>query len=598
MIGLGGTGKSTSLLTLWKNSVCGYSLSRPVVLYIPLYSFDGRADFIQRRLLSQLKFDEKTTSIADAQKKLCELLNIKRENSAPDYLLLLDGWNEASGDTSPLRREITELAVLNGVQIILTSRTDTFKLFSSKVELLPLERGQINAFLLEKNAPVPNDEATMKLLANPMLLSIYCKTNELGGAETWNAQTSEELLAVYMRVLLTAHDRSEAAEHDEQADYALNVLLPLISGYLNKSKKYFLTTEELYGLASRSFSMLKSRAFIKAYPQYTGKTKEIAGEVQNAEEWFGNIINVLLVKKFALLASDTQGRYRFSHQFFQEGLAEMSKKNRSAEARAKTRVYFPVLCCSLAAVVLLAIGAAKLISSIPGQAPLPTPTPTAEPYPAAGEETVELKNAATYAVLCLGKIELLFVERQAIQEYMDDELCGGAMSAYNSLVARIEQGQKNINGITVEHNGVEDALEALAGSRAPFSLTTLKSLYDMPAECKSETLMLMELWEAYYSPENIRPSEDKRKVSEICEELTANEAAIAYISARDMALCAPPDIKSMFTEAFSTAYVIGNAMLTQRTDESTQTLLTALNQQRRNILRDLNELGFQIPIYE
>ena len=142
LLGGGGTGKTTTLLRIACGQDRRYTPASAAVYYISLYGYrDKEQNYICDRLLESLKFKPHTDSMESARRELIQLLD---RPAGGRTLLLLDGLNEASGDTGPLLEEIARFSGLAGVQIILTSRTDPGLAGYRKLTLCRLEQEEVN----------------------------------------------------------------------------------------------------------------------------------------------------------------------------------------------------------------------------------------------------------------------------------------------------------------------------------------------------------------------------------------------------------------------------------------------------------------------
>ena len=103
-------GKTTALLRaayLQRRNISGME---PAAVYISLYGCEEEdASYIKDRLLESLRFKPGTDTMETARHELVRLLSSPihtRFGERPKLLLLLDGLNEASGDTRLLVKEI------------------------------------------------------------------------------------------------------------------------------------------------------------------------------------------------------------------------------------------------------------------------------------------------------------------------------------------------------------------------------------------------------------------------------------------------------------------------------------------------------------
>ena len=174
LLGGGGTGKTTTLLRIACGQDRRYTPASAVVYYISLYGYRNKEqNYICDRLLESLKFKPHTDSMESARRELIQLLD---RPAGGRTLLLLDGLNEASGDTGPLLEEIGRLSGLDGLQIILTSRTDPGLAGYRKLTLCRLEQEEVKRILSGEGILPPENMEVFDLLTFPMLLAMYIRT--------------------------------------------------------------------------------------------------------------------------------------------------------------------------------------------------------------------------------------------------------------------------------------------------------------------------------------------------------------------------------------------------------------------------------------
>jgi len=172
LVGEGGAGKTTSLLHVWAEPG-----DNAVPVYVPLNDYVPGSEFLRHYIPTNYGF------AADAPD--CDLL------------LLLDGYNEISGDPFPLIGELNELRLARHgrLRVILTSRHEyamlnlppDFDLY----QLQPLEESVVTEYL--KEAGIPTETAPLDVLKTPMMLSLYAQTCIFQK----QAETHRDLLGVF-----------------------------------------------------------------------------------------------------------------------------------------------------------------------------------------------------------------------------------------------------------------------------------------------------------------------------------------------------------------------------------------------------------------
>lgn len=324
ILGGGGMGKTTALMYLAWAAYCKdreYRESAPAVFYISLYGYrDGGDHFLRNTLLEGMRFKPGTDSMEGARRELMELLDKKGgPKCGPVLYLLLDGFNEASGNTGPLLDEIILLSQKEGVRILMTSRSDPGGLLFTKLSLCRLEPAMIREKLSREGILPPENPEVFDLLGFPILLSMYIQAVGGQGTSPGRLQSREELLDAYFSVL--RQKESKAAGLDAVFSY----LLPEIAARIH-DRGCAMTDAELIGTAEKCYKELCGRAITAVFPQWIGRTAELRLETKNADEWYGLAVLDILHRRTGILIKDEKGSYRLLHQLMEEHLTEKSRQ--------------------------------------------------------------------------------------------------------------------------------------------------------------------------------------------------------------------------------------------------------------------------------
>ena len=325
LTGSGGAGKTTLLMrTAWLESL-HYRRDRPAVIYLSLYGYHpGDPGFIRDSLLRRMKFKADTSSYADARHAL-ELLLQKplrtRSGTAPALCLLLDGYNEISGDTHSLRQEISQLAQLDGVSMLIASRTALREYPFEHWQLRPLAESTVRATLSAAGLLMPESPQLLELLANSMMLSLYVRAC-LDSHEQVQISTREELIRAYLRALLAKELAALPPDAPQrwQIDAAIKCVYPMIAD-MEVQRGRSVAGKELLHRMEQLYHSLNRRALLKRYPQWIGHAADIRGSTRDSDEWYGLMIHDLLWRRLGLLYQDAYGEYRVAHQEFRDVLS-------------------------------------------------------------------------------------------------------------------------------------------------------------------------------------------------------------------------------------------------------------------------------------
>lgn len=332
LLGEGGMGKSTVLLRYALES--DYSPLQPAVIYLPLMGWrKGESLPILDRILMELHFDAKTSTMADARHGLITLLQSEQQH--PVLMLLLDGLNEAP-DPSALTEELGRLCALPGLRMVVSSRTSPDGLYLSRACMTPLEDADVSLALEQHGLLAPESPDMQGLLHTPMMLALFVQTAESTHQQVL-CRTAEELLQAYLDALCTKAAREAGRAADYQVEVAVKLVLPAIARQLLGAGRP-LTEAELYRTVCRCHSVLKGKRLCRAFPQWLGHSREIWDGAQQPEHWYGLMIQELLWRRLGLLVQDERGCFRIRHQLMQEHLALLDADNqrRLRSRRIKT----------------------------------------------------------------------------------------------------------------------------------------------------------------------------------------------------------------------------------------------------------------------
>jgi len=187
MVGEAGMGKTVSLIYLWKKFLEKNDIdTNPIPIFIALNEFDlvppgKRQNFI----LETIERNYGKNNVPLEQIKALIEKPLKDGNDfIPSVILLMDGFNEITSDKRELLIELNHLAELYpGIQIVITSRSDVHIDYKwqywNLVNLLELEKEKIEGYLKEKYIMVSDKERLLKLLQNPMMLTLFASADDI-----------------------------------------------------------------------------------------------------------------------------------------------------------------------------------------------------------------------------------------------------------------------------------------------------------------------------------------------------------------------------------------------------------------------------------
>ncbi len=272
ILGEGGLGKTVSMLRLWE----AYLTAGPIPCFIALNEYnqapDGSQEFLIRYLAKQYLGQSHPSPAQLTQ--LQAWLEAPWPHAQPKALILLDGFNEVSAESTGLLRELDQWRRTGqGLQFVLTSRYEVNLSWAQgfhELALQALSPSQRNAYLAAQGLAVPEDEGFAELLGNPMLLTLYGAT--AGWVTRYQADSRfafktkvasmGELLWNFLEAQVAKLTVETPNDPPRQAElrWLLRHLLPWIGYEMERREAYTLKKKEL-------------KAIIQAY-----------GEAQ-AEDW-------------------------------------------------------------------------------------------------------------------------------------------------------------------------------------------------------------------------------------------------------------------------------------------------------------------------
>ena len=502
LLGSGGIGKTTALLSTAFHHGATYSPTEPAFFYIPLYGWkEGGAHFLKNRILESMLFRPETASMEMARHELLQLLSTPAHTKwgeRPRLLLMLDGLNEVGGDQGPLLEEIRELSGLPGVRVCVTSRVAALLPGFDTLQLAPLRDEDVRGILSGKGLVPPEHPELLQSLRTPLMLSLYVNT-ATEEKKQLTVRSQDELLDAYFSAL------TKKAVGDEGPDgtlfwrvqAAIAYVLPELAKVL-REKGSAASDSQLLPVVERCWKRLSGSAFRKVFPAWIGHLSDIRGGAPDAEAWYGEIVHGLLWRKLGLIVRDAQGNYRLFHE-----LAELYllRQRRLFAQKFARRQAFRSCCCAL--LFAAALGASYQWLYVPYVRPLLPREQTVYDV----EKTRNILGTAFHALMnSLNQCDSM---KRLLEVSGEDPLDEDSYEYYRNICLRCLDNRALIDvGRTMRR--AEDLVttgEVMPYSRQPLDLKEFHALLSMgkeQAEAYRQSIAQMDrlrsdgaLWERY-----------------------------------------------------------------------------------------------------
>lgn len=507
LTGGSGSGKTSMLISLCYRGTRRYDPSAPVPVYIPLYAYDGKTNYLRRVLLNLLRFSP-GQGWEDAEHALTQLLETP-VHGKPSVRLLLDGADEAGGDLRPLLSELRALERTGGVQIITAARQMLPELGLPERQMPPLMDGEIERYLKLHGLPRPIGGQLDALLHTPVFLAMYRDICKQTGGMT-EAVDENGLLTSYLGTLVSSHREAYGGDAGFQAEFAVNVLLPFLAYQMNGQPR--ISPGRVYSSVRECFSMLRSRSFSRIFPRLMGRSGVIQGGCADAEAWFALIVRDLLERRMSLLWQDEQGDYHLFHQHFQSLLAQRWLPIRKRLAGTWIR---RCALCSIPVLISVMIFCGWVRQTHP------------ETYPRTSQERRTANTAINQLAVSCSLADLHYQAWGAVLDAASEELLRGSESAWEDWQSIKERELASVKLLDMPVSPPEEIMLEL--EEAPVPISAMKDLYALPEQLREEFPKRVDALEKCLAPGSGYPERDKREAVELFHRLLESETAGTFL---------------------------------------------------------------------
>ncbi|MBQ4156836.1 MAG: serine/threonine protein kinase [Clostridia bacterium] len=349
----GGMGKTTLLLKSALELSKKYSPVMPAQMYLSLAGkMSGKADFLTDEILKSLRFTEETATYDGARHALKALLASPlktKSGDQPVLILLLDGLNEATGDTSLLYQEIALLSKLPGLRILVTGRADEERIGFMRMHLSDLTEKDIQTALGKSGFLMPESEKMRSALKTPLMLSVFIRASQRGSQLSVNDE--DDLLNAYIASLL--EKEKDALGDDEGQKYRIDAaVLYVLCALARRMEKSggVLNEKDAFECVKKARKTLKSKNLSRAFPMWIGHRDDIIMDSEDA--FYGEIVHEILVHRMGLIVR-AGGSIKIAHARIGEYLLKAHKENEKRIGKRKR-----LAACAWSVVFLLVLSGA------------------------------------------------------------------------------------------------------------------------------------------------------------------------------------------------------------------------------------------------
>jgi WD40 repeat protein len=348
ILGDGGTGKTVSMIQLWKDFLSEEkTISGPIPIFVRLNEYnqateEERKDFISWYIgWHYLGKKSLTPALKNA---IWDWLRAEPATPHPKLLLMLDGFNEITVDNTQLLIELNNSwrRAAKGIQILLTSRYEANFEWTKgfqKLELQPLQKRNIIKYLSSKGKSYPEgNENLQAILRVPMMLTLYAASSEIQAKyqQDTNFQfkglvsTTGELMWNFMEAQVVKYTQQYETEPQIAAHYRwlLKHFLPLIGYEMEKQGLFDFSRKQLKAVWKKYVAQLQEEERRDLHFELFAPSEVIWEKAEEKELEKVSLSSLLddLSAHLRMLKKE-RNTYHFLHQNFRDFFAAVHLRN-------------------------------------------------------------------------------------------------------------------------------------------------------------------------------------------------------------------------------------------------------------------------------
>lgn len=317
LIGEGGTGKTTSLLKIWRELLNNESIEqyKTIPIYVPLN-------------------DANTCKHDRYISYFCSLhynINISAITLPDGYkmLLLLDGFNEITISGNNVANEVREMISSKSAtltRIIITSRYDFTDVYSiegvNKYFIQPLDKDVIDEYLGDLRFSSSN--VPYQLLSTPMMLTLYTNTNIMKKEISKKIYISflgnnkkGEILFNFTLCQLGKTFQKDYLQNVIVAFFSLFVVSPYIGYIMERQGEFFIMKKDYLTLIRDGLKKYTSELYEELLNNSAPDLNNYLSLKFDNEDIIIKQISTFLTDTLSILQTE-ESRLSFRHQFFRD----------------------------------------------------------------------------------------------------------------------------------------------------------------------------------------------------------------------------------------------------------------------------------------
>lgn len=216
------------------------------------------------------------------------LFTEQKKSATPEIILFIDGLSSCgSQDCNEFQSEFDALKINNTIQtIILANSVSSLPIVIGdmavqRFDFQELSRKQIDTYLLNMN--VAKDNVSYEILSNPLILTIYAKTNEFLKKYKGNTAnyirtdifSSADVLWNMLEMFAVRFSENSSGISNLKVAYVFRFLLPGVAWLAEKDGKRYLTVREFVNYAEKITNQFKEEFYSDIFDEYFGYEDEL-----------------------------------------------------------------------------------------------------------------------------------------------------------------------------------------------------------------------------------------------------------------------------------------------------------------------------------